>query len=60
MTIPIYKEPKDMFENTNVLEHCVFCQRPTKYWHKGTNNPVCPVCAGLHKVAELYNWLKGK
>lgn len=59
MTIPIHKEPDEMYDNTHILEHCVFCQFPTRHWHKGTNNPVCPACASIHKVAELHNWLNG-
>lgn len=58
MTIPTYKEPPDMYENTKVYEVCVFCNKTTKYWHKGTNNPVCVSCAKEHKVSELHNWRK--
>lgn len=60
MTIPLIKEPDEMYEETHVLELCYFCGRKTWYWHKKTNNPVCPVCAKVHKVAELPNRFKGE
>lgn len=56
MTIPVYEEPAEMYDNTGVYEVCVFCRKHTKYWHKGTNNPVCQPCAKEHKVSELHNW----
>lgn len=40
-----------------IVESCHFCQAPTRYWHAGTNNPVCPDCAKKHRVEELPNWL---
>lgn len=50
MTIPLVKEPEDTpFGN----ERCHFCKAVTIHWHENTNNPVCPVCAPRHKVAEL-------
>lgn len=54
MAIPVHREPEiddPLFRN--VIESCHFCQKPTRYWHENTNNPVCPKCAKLHKVAEL-------
>lgn len=49
--IPLIKEPDDL--EWNISEVCFFCKRPTKYWHKDTNNPVCPECAERHQVKEL-------
>ena len=49
MAIPLIKEP----ENLPGLESCHFCSKSTKFWHENTNNPVCPDCAKIHKVAEL-------
>lgn len=51
--IPIYKEPKKMFREFGVYEHCYFCNNPTDTWHNGTNQPVCKECAKTHKVSEL-------
>ena len=58
MTIPTHEEPDDLYEEMRVYEVCVFCRKPTKFWHEKTNNPVCQKCAKTHKVAELHNWRK--
>ena len=51
-------EPGSVRDFNGVIEHCVFCDKPTRYWHMPTNNPVCQRCATSHKVSELKNWLK--
>lgn len=28
-----------------VMESCIFCFTPTRYWHLPTNSVVCPCCA---------------
>jgi hypothetical protein len=56
MTIPTQEETKDLYDNTHILEVCVFCLKKTKFWHMRTNNPVCQICAKKHKVSELINW----
>ena len=57
MSIPLEKEPDDFNDKIGcrgVYEYCVFeCGKTTKWWHRGTNNPVCPQCAKKHKVSEL-------
>jgi len=53
MTIPLKKEDPDLITSFGRYERCHFCGEPTTYWHENTNNPVCPKCAKLHKVAEL-------
>jgi len=53
MSIPIKKEPKDITNLFGCIEVCHFCKKRTLYWHENTNNPVCPICAKKHKVAEL-------
>lgn len=54
MAIPIVHEGQDVVEEFgNLVEQCHFCKVPTRYWHENTNNPVCPSCAKVHKVAEL-------
>ena len=58
MTIPLKKEPKDFQEL--LAEVCYFCHRPTRFWHIRTNNPVCQLCASVHKVCELPNHLRNK
>lgn len=35
------------------LEHCVFCRRPTHYWHEPKDVPVCQSCAGEHDEMEV-------
>lgn len=51
--IPTVKEPKDMYENTRVYEHCYFCKKPTDTWHWRTNQPICNSCSKKHKVADI-------
>jgi len=58
MTIPTVEEDPVMHDYTHVYEVCVFCRKPTKFWHVKTNNPVCRTCAKEHKVEELHNWRK--
>lgn len=58
MTIPLKKEPKEFQEVP--AEGCYFCYRDTRFWHLKTNNPVCRLCATVHKVCELPNWLRKK
>lgn len=54
MTIPLIREPSELIKDSGgVCEVCLFCRQFTRYWHENTNNPVCPVCAKTHKVAEL-------
>lgn len=54
MTIPLVKESEEVTKEFHGMqERCHFCKTPTKFWHENTNNPVCPNCAKLHKVAEL-------
>ena len=55
MTIPVKKEPK---MTPFGFEKCVFCGQTTVYWHLKTNNPICKLCAKIHKVCELINWFK--
>jgi hypothetical protein len=40
---------------TRIMEGCVFCGIPTRYWHSASNNPVCQRCADLHDESELPN-----
>ena len=58
--IPTVAEPEEHYKEFHFYENCVFCRHATKFWHAGTNNPVCKSCAKKHKVAELYNWSKHK
>jgi len=57
--IPIKQEPSEMYDNTHVYEHCVFCNIQTSTWHERINNPVCSKCSKEHKVSELTNHRKG-
>lgn len=56
--IPVVKEPSAWVDRGYPLESCRFCRKPTLFWHKRTNNPVCPECAKNHKVGELINYMK--
>ncbi len=59
MTIPLIKESEEVSKQFHgLIESCHFCNKPTKYWHENTNNPVCEKCAPLHKVAELPDYGK--
>lgn len=54
MTIPLKKEPdSEASQYFGIIESCHFCNRPTRYWHENTNNPVCQECAKTHRVNEL-------
>lgn len=53
MTIPLIHEGDVAKHFWGAIEDCHFCGKQTKYWHENTNNPVCPDCAKIHKVAEL-------
>jgi len=64
---PIVVEPEDIKELKKwgmnlekIIEHCVFCSTPTRFWHRETNNPVCQDCASKHSVGELTNHRKPK
>lgn len=57
--IPIKQESAEMYKNTRIYEHCVFCNKPTDTWHERTNNPICSKCSKEHKVSELTNHRKG-
>lgn len=34
-------------------EHCIFCDRPTRYWNTQTNTPVCGVDAAKNRMSDL-------
>ena len=56
--IPVeHEDEATVNEFGGIVESCHFCRAPTRYWHTGTNNPVCPDCAKKHRVEELPNWL---
>lgn len=59
MAIPIkHEDAETVAEFPGLIERCHFCQAQTRWWHENTNNPVCPSCSKLHKVAELPDWGK--
>lgn len=49
--IKIEKEP-DEFKHFP-LEHCFFCDKPTEYWAKEGDTPVCPKCAKSHEESDI-------
>jgi hypothetical protein len=58
MAIPIEHEDKEELAKWGMrlemlLEHCIFCYKPTPYWHAKTNNPVCQECSKTHKVGDI-------
>ncbi len=54
MTIPVILEPVEVRQEFGgIVESCVFCWSPTRYWHLNTNNPVCLFCSRRHRVSEL-------
>ena len=58
--ISIEKEPEDISkEFGDLVENCIFCNQPTRFWHNPTNRPVCPKDAKIWdehnmKVAPFY------
>lgn len=56
MTIAIHHEPMGHCKSWgigDVAEHCVFCNKQTRYWSADKHNPVCPECAKVHDEEEL-------
>lgn len=54
MAFRVVREPEDVTNRSpRIVESCLFCKRPTRFWHEPTNNPVCEACARVHRVAEL-------
>jgi hypothetical protein len=54
MAFRVVREPEDVTNRSpTIVEGCLFCNRPTRFWHEPTNNPVCEACAKVHRVAEL-------
>ena len=58
MTITVVHEDTEELKKwgcglDTLLEHCVFCDATTPYWHKRTNTPVCQSCAKTHKVTDI-------
>ena len=42
MSIAVEEEPKP---HEPVMEVCVFCRQPTRYWYKANDVACCPRCA---------------
>lgn len=38
---------------SNEREECIFCGKPTNYWHMKTNKPVCQGCAKIKLVVDI-------
>jgi hypothetical protein len=57
MPIPLshedYAADSDMDGLEHIIEKCVKCQAPTRFWHHASNNPVCTICAQVFTVADL-------
>lgn len=59
MAIPLaHEDDMDMsfseaFGVDDLVEGCFFCESPTRFWHHGSNQPVCPSCATVRVVADL-------
>jgi len=51
--ITIKKEPKKLFEEFRVYEHCYFCQKSTNTWHIETNTPVCYICSIEKNISDI-------
>lgn len=51
--IPIKKEPKDMYLDFRVYEHCLFCNKATNTWHLKSNTPICKECASIKGINDL-------
>ena len=55
-----FKELKQQIPFPEISENCIFCKKPTGFWHTKSNNPVCKDCSKKHKVSELHNYFTGK
>lgn len=44
----------------NMMERCVFCRNPTRYWNKKRNQPCCQACAIRHTLADLEHAINDK
>lgn len=58
----IHEDDYDMawaecFGADQLLEHCHFCEKPTRFWAPLGNTPVCPRCARTRSWRELPNRL---
>lgn len=54
MAIRLVEEPAELYQEFRAYEGCFFkCGKTTKFWHNGTNKPVCKDCAKIHKTSEL-------
>ncbi len=52
--IPLYSEPTSIkAEFGNLMEDCIFCEKPTDTWHENTNNPICMDCANKYKISDI-------
>ena len=52
--IKISLEPKAIRDEfPSLIEKCVFCSTPTRYWNKETNMPVCDECAKKKSIDDL-------
>lgn len=51
MHIDIELQPDDIPENE--MEHCIFCDEKTAYWHVLTNRPVCTLCSVVNSPADI-------
>lgn len=50
--VEVTREPKE-FDKCRVLEHCVICDMPTKYWYTPYNQPLCQDCAKEVEVKDI-------
>lgn len=55
MALIVKKEPYFVTKEwRGLLEKCVFCKMPTKYWYK-EKEPVCESCATEKNESDLKN-----
>jgi len=58
MAIPVQRESVHELKRWGIgleklIEVCVFCDQPTRFWNTKSNTPVCPDCGLDHTVADI-------
>jgi hypothetical protein len=48
--IKIEQEPQELHCQ---FENCVFCDKPTGWWHVKTNRPVCKLCSEINNEEDI-------
>lgn len=58
MAIPVEHEDTEALKQwglglSRTQEHCVFCNKESRYWYIDANACVCQDCAPKHEISEI-------